>query len=161
MIVLFEKIEEISGGRVTFYTAKLDDKELTEIEIFDDKDFPDHSEELEILYTAMDLMQIKGALKVFFKEEGAANALPIVPQSLQVANGTDYGIRLFCIRINDNIVVLLNGDIKTALKNKDCENVRQHFNNARAIAMEIDKMIALKEIFPTDRDCLNKLEIEI
>lgn len=116
MVVLFEKIKEISKGRVTFYTARLDDKELNEIESFDNQEFPNHTEELEILYNAIDLMQIKGALKAFFKEEDAANALPIVPQSLQVANDTDYGIRLFCIRLNDNIVVLLNGSIKTAQK---------------------------------------------
>ena len=161
MLVLLEKIEEISTGKVTFYTARLDDKELTEIEIFDNQDFPNHSEELEILYNAIDLMQTKGAIKAFFKEEDAANALPIVPQSLQVNNETDFGIRLFCIRINDNILVLLNGSIKTTLKNKDCENVRPHFNNAKAIARKIDKMIADKDINPLDGECLNNLEIEI
>lgn len=39
--------------------------------------------------------------------------------------------------------------------------MRPHFNNARAIARKIDKMIEVKDIFPTDRDCLDKLEIEI
>lgn len=161
MVVLFEKIKEISDGRVTFYSAYLGDNDLTEIELFDNKDFPEHEHELEILYNAIDLMRTKGALKAFFKDEGAANALPFVPQSLQVANEADYGIRLFCIRINDNIVVLLNGSVKTALKNKDCNNVRPHFNNARAIALQIDKMISAKEIFSTDRDCLDKIETEI
>ena len=121
MIVTFEKIEDISTREVVFYTDRLDDKKLTEIEIFDEQEFPEHEHELEILYNAIDLMQGKGALKPFFKVEDAANALPIVPQSLYAASGTDFGIRLYCIRINDNLVVLLNGSIKTALKNQDCD----------------------------------------
>ena len=59
-------------------------------------------------------MKDKGALEAYFKVEDAANALPIVPQSLRVANKKDFGIRLYCIRINDSILVLLNGAIKTS-----------------------------------------------
>ena len=161
MTVSFEKIEDISAGEVAFYTARLGNKELTEIEIFDEQEFPQHEQELEILYNVIDLMQYKGALKLFFKEEDAANALPVVPQSLYAANGTDFGIRLFCIRLNDKIVVLLNGSIKTALKNQDCDNVRQHFNNAKKIAKKIDNLIIDGDIKPLDKDCLNDLEIEI
>jgi len=161
LIVAFEKIEDISAGEVVFYTARIGDNELTEIELFDEQEFPQHAQELEILYNAIDLMQTKGALKPFFKEEDTANALPIVPQSLHVANGTDFGIRLFCIKINDNIVVLLNGDVKTALKNQDCDNVRQHFNNARKIARKIDKMIIDGDLNPLDTDCLMDIEIDV
>lgn len=161
MVVCFEKIEDISHGKVAFYTVKLGDNQLTEIELFDSKDFSDHAQELKILYNAIDLMQIKGALKAFFKDEDAANALPVVPESLQVANGTDFGIRLYCIRINDNLAILLNGAIKTAHKNQDCENVRQHFYNAKRIAKAIDKMILDREINPVDANCFANLEIEI
>ncbi len=81
-----------------------------------------------------------GALSQFFKSEDAAEALP--PYSFFESDQfDDYGLRLYCIRLSPCIVILLNGNRKTALKVKDCENCFPHFDFARKLAKKITQAI--------------------
>ena len=139
MKVYFEKITEFSHAVVHFYTVIFDDEDLYEFEKFQDTDFPEHTKELEIMYAVIEEMQQRGAKLYYFKEENAANAIPKVTQNIIYANKKDFGIRLYCIRLTDNVVILLNGGIKTKKLPIDCPNVRQHFNNAIKIAKRLDK----------------------
>ncbi len=161
MKVYFEKITEFSGAVVDFYTVLLDDDAFYEFEKFDNTDFPEHAKELQIMYAVIDEMQERGAKKYYFKEENAANAIPIVTQHIINANKKDFGIRLYCIRLTDNVVILLNGGIKTKKLPIDCPNVKQHFKNALKIAKQLDKAIIAKEINVQQKDCLQYYEIEI
>ena len=161
MVVTFEKIEDFSSGKVDFYTIKLDDNELTEFELFVDKDFPEHESELEIIYTAIEEMQYRGAKSIYFKDESNANAMPVVTKAIMDSNKGDYGIRLYCIRLTDNLVVLLNGDIKTEPKAQDCINVKKYFKNAVIIATKLDTLVINREINFQETDCLTNLEFEI
>jgi len=161
LYVSFEKIEEFSTNFVEFYTVRIDDDQLTEFEIFDGKDFPDHYQELEIMYNAIDIMQKEGAHKAFFAFEGPANAMPVVTKVIKYSNKTDFGLRLYCIRLTDSLVVLLNGDIKTKRNPVECANVSPHFTNALRIATALDKMIFQKEITLQKPNSLTDLEIEI
>ncbi len=122
----FKKVDELSHN-VDFYTVRLGNKELTEFEFFVNKDFPDHEEEIEILYNTIDIIGERGAKIRYFKSEGPANALPKVSKPVILSNEQDFGIRLYCVRLTDYLVVLLNGDIKTTLNPKDCPRVAKHF----------------------------------
>jgi hypothetical protein len=159
--VYFELIDDLSQKSVEFYSVKLGDDSLFEFEKFDDKDFPNHEEELQIIYSVINQMQFRGAKHYFFKHEGPANALPKVTQEIIEANKDDLGLRLYCIRLTDNVVVLLNGDIKTKQDPAECENVKVHFKNAIKIAKKLDKAILGREINYQQRDCLQHYEIEI
>ena len=53
-------------------------------------------------------------------------------------------IRLYCMRISDNVVFLFNGDIKTAHKAQDCKNVKSHFLLANKMTKLIDKALINK-----------------
>ncbi|HEY6083442.1 MAG TPA: hypothetical protein VIU45_08295 [Chitinophagaceae bacterium] len=161
MIVKFDKIEDISDGIVKFYSVRLRDNMLTEFEIFDAKDFPNHIEELEIMYATINEMKIRGAKPYYFKPEGPANALPKVKQKIIVANQKDFGLRLYCIRLTDEVVVLLNGGIKTQRDPKNCPNVKPYFEMAIKIAKVLDKALVDKEINYQEIDCLDHFEIEI
>lgn len=88
-----------------------------------------------------------GAYPQHFKSEDAAEALPPPYHSFIESdiNG-DYGLRLYCIRLSQSIVILLNGDRKTALKVKDCKNCYPHFNLARKLAKKITQAILDDEI---------------
>lgn len=161
MIVCFEKIHEFSIDKVEFYTIKLGNNELTEFELFVEKDFPNHTNEIEILYNVIEAMKTKGAKFHFFKDEANANALPIVPTSLMDSNKIDFGLRLYCIRITDNLVVLLNGNIKTHKNPALCENVKKHFKNALKIATKLDSLRFRNEINFLETNCLTNIEFEI
>lgn len=161
MIVLFEKIEDISTNIVDFYTVRINNNHLTEMELFEEKDFPDHRRELEILYSVIDEMRSRGGKIHYFKAENAANALPRISQEIITANKKDWGLRLYCIRLTDNVVVLLNGEIKTDLDPKKCPNVQKHFDNAVKIARKLDKLLYDDEVDYEKPDCLLNLEFEI
>ena len=55
-------------------------------------------------------------------------------------------LRLYCMRISENVVFLFSGDIKTTDKAQDCENVRPHFRIANHLTSLIDKALIDKEI---------------
>ncbi len=161
MRVTFEKIDELSTSKVEFYSVKLGDCSLAEFQKFDNKEFPQHLEELQIAYKTIKEIGKRGARSYFFKFESAAHALPIVSQAIMDANKEDFGLRLYCIRLTDNVLVLLNGDIKTDINPINCKNVKEHFSNANKIAKRLDKGLLDREINYQTIDCLINYEIEI
>lgn len=161
MKVLFEKIEELSEEYVEFYSAKFGKDTLFEFEKFEENEFPKHQEELQIIYNVINQMRKRGAKNYFFKHEGPANALPKVTQEIIEANKDDFGLRLYCIRLTDNVVILLNGGIKTKIDPTECSNVKEHFNNAIKIAKKLDKDLLAREINYQQFNCLEQYQIEI
>jgi hypothetical protein len=139
LYVSFEKIDMLSTGNVGFYTIRLGSASLTEFEKFDDSDFTHHHKELEIIYLILKEMGLRGAEPYYFRPENGAEALPakrVVPLEIIEAN-SDYGIRLYCIRLTKQVVILLNGGIKTNLNPKICPNVKMHFRNAYRLSAAI------------------------
>lgn len=55
-------------------------------------------------------------------------------------------LRLYCMRISDTVVFLFDGDIKTAAKAQDCENVKPYFRQANQLTTLIDQALKDKEI---------------
>lgn len=161
MTVLFEIIEELSFGKLELYSVVLGDHAVSEFEDFDNKDFPDHQKEIQVLYNVIDEMIGRGAKKHYFKFEGSFSAIPFVDDELKEANPNDYGIRLYCIRIDDSKLILLNGGVKTQRDPKQCPNVKGHFERGKRIAKVLDQAIAQKEIDITDAHSLNGLILEI
>lgn len=145
LIVSFEDITELSSELVRFYSVKLGSDSLCEFEKFDALELIEsgHLEERSILYTVLDEMTWRGAKRYFFKPEGAASALPRITALQADKNLHDFGLRLYCVWINENAVVLLNGGIKTTHNPLQCPNVKDHFRRALRIAQKIDR--ALKD----------------
>ncbi|MDI9365572.1 MAG: hypothetical protein QM541_11525 [Flavobacterium sp.] len=164
MIVRFIKIKELSTYKVGFYTLYLDEEELTEFEKFDGTDFTHHQEELKIIYYILKTMGLRGAKPYYFRPENGAEALPAkkdVPLRLIEAN-LDQGIRLYCIRITDKIVILLNGGIKTNQNPKLCSNVKRHFNIAWQLSAAITRAKLAGDIhWDSEGTELTPLEMQI
>lgn len=59
---------------------------------------------------------------------------------------SDLSLRLYCIKLNQNIVILINGAEKTADTAQDCPNVVHHFRRANKIATQIDNALYQKDI---------------
>ena len=161
MIVEFKKFYELSTGAVDFYSVLLNENELTEFEKFDAKSFPKHEREVTIIYDILKVIKKSKARNYYFKEEKSAHAIPIVPRSIMDANKNDFGIRLYCIYLNDNLVILLNGDIKTKKDPTACINVKDHFKRAWLIADKIDKMLADGGLNLNNRSCLDDIIFDI
>jgi hypothetical protein len=101
-----------------------------------------------------------GAYEDYFRNEaktGDARALPPKgkdrePQYIEYASDGDSGevkpndLRLYCMRLNEHVVLLFNGDIKTANDPEECDNVRPHFKMANKLAKLIDEALNNQEI---------------
>ncbi len=163
MIVSFEKIEEISSENIRFFTVRFDENELTQFELFLNKEFSadPHKKELEILFSSLKEMKTRGAKKFYFIEEQAANYMPVVSTGMKDKNKKDWGIRLYCIRLRDDLVILLNGDVKTSHNPLECPNVEKHFKNALKIAKKLDQSLISREIDYNDDNPFLSFTIEI
>ncbi len=53
---------------------------------------------------------------------------------------------MYCLRANENVVILFNGDIKTTQYPQDCPNVKLHFKQANQLTKAIDAAFREKEI---------------
>lgn len=105
-----------------------------------------------------------GAHKEHFKTEDAAERLPPpYHQFIESRGPDDYGLRLYCIRLTPSVVILLNGDRKTALKVKDCKNCYPHFDRARKISRKINEAIVegFIEINEDDKEIIVEEDFEI
>ena len=83
-----------------------------------------------------------GAKEQYFRPEQAAHALP--PPFRYT--GTKSNLRLYCMRVNENAVILFSGDVKTAKTAQECPNVKPYFDEALRLTKKIDEAIKEKRI---------------
>jgi hypothetical protein len=141
LVVTFVKIKALSTQKVGFYTVCLNESEISEFEKFDSLDLTSHQQERDIIFSILLQMGLREAKPYYFRFENGAEALPSnkdVPVEL-LESGNDFGIRLYCIRLTDNIVILLNGGVKTDIDPKNCNNVKNHFRLAWQLSACINR----------------------
>ena len=104
-----ELIEEYE--KVNFYSIRIKDAELTELESFFEK-FPEgceYDDEIDVIISWLDQIAERGALERYFRPEGRyGDGVGVIP--IDVGNK----IRLYCLRLSDKILVFGNGGIKDA-----------------------------------------------
>lgn len=164
------KIWDDETTHVTFYTIHREGDEFSETDKFylkfrDNPDYKEHLQQLtSLLFNVMG--EEHGANKNFFtRYENAATALPPLKSrisSLEL-NYAGFPLRLYCYRINDHLVVLFNGDIKTTAAVQDDPRLVLLFNQANHYVRQIDGAFRDKTIMlDTDRtivDFQGNLEI--
>ncbi|MBF4491256.1 hypothetical protein IR010_01800 [Flavobacterium sp. MR2016-29] len=94
-----------------------------------------------------------GAQAHLFRPEGETadtSALPPAknnnPSYIENGKKKPNALRLYCLRANQHVVFLFNGDLKTAIKAQECENVRDHFKLANQITAALDEAFKQKNI---------------
>lgn len=96
---------------VNFYSIKLEDEELAELDRFFEK-FPEgceYDDEIDVILAWMDHIAEHGALERYFRPEGRfGDGVGVIPIDL------GNKVRLYCLRLSDNILVFGNGGIKDA-----------------------------------------------
>mgnify|MGYP001573498695 CR=1 FL=1 len=140
------EVKELSGRKTRFYTIQFEDKPDTEFE-----DFLHRHENQEGLKEQLDELLVwldeiaarRGALHWLFRHENKAHALP---PKLRLQHLDVKYLRLYCLRLNDNVVILFNGGVKTTDKAKNCPNVRTDFNQANRLADAIYQILQSGDI---------------
>ncbi|MBS1622307.1 MAG: hypothetical protein JSS80_11795 [Bacteroidetes bacterium] len=156
MIVQLIAIPELAFEKVHYYTVLFEGRPYSEFRDFIIRMSKHDRDKIELAEINRYIQQIGeeyGAHKEHFKEEDAAERLPPpYHQFIETGEPDDYGLRLYCIRLTPSVVVLLNGDRKTALKVHDCKNCYMHFDRARKISKKITDAITDKFIEINDDD---------
>lgn len=150
MLVQLIHITNLRLKKVTYYTVKLEGKPISEFKDFQNRMSKDKKNDNELNEIARFIQQIGdnwGAHEKHFKHERAAERLPPPYHFIETEDSSDYGLRLYCIRLCNEIVILLNGDRKTDRYPDRCPNCAKHFNLANTLAKKITEAITDNNLF--------------
>ncbi len=133
--------------KVKYYTVRLtiedEMNEFSETDNFFQKyNTPNHPyyEEFGTIFKLLKVMGQKGAKDIFFRFENNAHALPSKPNKNQAVKVMLHSkLRLYCVKLSENIVILCNGGVKTENAAQKCSNVSRHFRLANKIAKKIQE----------------------
>lgn len=146
--------------KVTYYSVSINNEEAL-YDQFVEKHSTENKEKLHHILAWIEKLGNKiGADKFYFRNEAEtsdASALPppgIDKEPSYVEFNEDSGaevkmsndLRLYCLRANESLVFLFNGDIKTTSKAQDCPNVKPHFKLANKLTALINRAFIEKEI---------------
>lgn len=113
-----ELVEEYEN--INFYSIRLEEEELTELERFFEK-FPEgceYDEEVDVILSWMDKIAEKGALERYSRPEGKyGDGVGVIP--IVVGNK----LRLYCLRLSDKILVFGNGGVKDSKSWEESETL--------------------------------------
>ena len=157
-----EELEDLSGAKVTYYTVRFEGRKHNELEdfILRHHQNPTIRDEFnDLLGWMQQIGNRTGARLMYFRHEGNAYALPPKAYLLEI----DYteNLRLYCLRLSDDLVVLFNGGIKTTRTPDECPNVRKYFREARQLTYAIDVKIREGEIAVDYKKLIFALDFEL
>jgi hypothetical protein len=139
---------------VSYYTVRWEDNNLSETDKFIKKILHQqtaYKTDLQEILTLIEMIgEERGAKDVYFtRHEDLATALP--PPSTLLVRGIEIPfyenkLRLYCIKINENIVILFNGGVKSSQKVQDSPNLLMKFREAQIFARRIWQALNDKDI---------------
>lgn len=141
--------------QVRYYSIKIDGEEQSQFEKFVNNHTKKNNEKLQHILDWIKLIGDKyGAKEGFFRNEAygsEASALPPKdiqkkPQYIESGCVVVNDLRLYTFRLNESVVFLYNGNIKTESTSQLCPQVKPHFMLANKATSEIDKLIKEREI---------------
>lgn len=107
----------------------------------------DHEEDLDNLVDWIsEIGNNRSARPNYFRNEQGAEALPPPARECRFYEKEVGALRLYCIRINQNIVILANGGIKTAQKVQDCPDLFPKFRFANTMNDQINNLILNRDL---------------
>jgi len=157
-----ERLTEFQFRKVKFYSIHSEDKEVNEF-----YDFLNRMEVIgeiagdlsNLLVWMEEIGENYGAIKSrFFRNESIfadVQALPPPNRQMELNEIIVEDLRLYCMVLNEHVVVLFNGGIKTTKKAQDCPNVSRYIKQANQAAEKIDELIRAREI------CWNSSQTDI
>ena len=144
----FEIVEWYTDGKsCTVYTIRCHNKKENEASLFFGKygssQSPLHDQALQLLQFILNSICMKyGAIDIFFdRHENLVNALPPLPKKHpnEIAFfGSAFPLRLYCYRVNEQILILFNGGEKTSNTAQGSKDLSIKFYEAQIFASKIN-----------------------
>lgn len=152
IFVHIQRLEDFQFDIVKFFSVRIEENEVNEF--YDFLNRMEDIEELEedllnLLVWIEEIGEYIGAKKHLFRNESITadvQALPPPAKQMQVYEIPVENLRLYCLVLNEHVVFLFNGGIKTTGNAKDCPNVGPHIKQANRIAGKIDELLKENEI---------------
>ncbi|MCC6723275.1 MAG: hypothetical protein IT258_02105 [Saprospiraceae bacterium] len=148
--------------KVNFYAFQIEGEEDTE----PDKFFNRFENELEVAEDLNNLIawieeigDKRGAKEYLFRFEESAQALP--PSAKFLVELPVRDLRLYCVRLSDEIVILANGGLKTSQKVAESPDLMAKFRFANRVSKCISEMIKSGGFQFAGKEILNLDELEI
>lgn len=147
-----ERLVDFQYRKVKFFSVCFETAEVNEF-----FDFLNRMEEIEeyeddlsnLLVWLEEIGNNYGAQIRFFRNEAwtaDVKALPPPRKQMKLKKIEVDDLRLYCLVLNENVVFLFNGGIKTTDKAQDCPNVGAYFKQANQLASKIDQFVSSGEI---------------
>jgi hypothetical protein len=130
-------------AKVTFHTVRWESAELSETDKFvtryaNNSTYKEDLQKLIQLITNVIGNTYGAKIAYFNRQENKATALPPKGAVEEVRIGIDFPFRLFCYRINENIVILFNGGLKTSEKVQNSPDLSMKFREAQSFVKAIE-----------------------
>lgn len=137
-IILIKEFKRFK--KVTFYTLRYEESNISETDKFLDRfmNNTDFKEDFDDILNYIEEIGERGAEAKYFRFEGKAEALP--------PKWSQNKLRLYCIRLTDNIVILANGGIKSSQTAQDSKDLSMKFHFANKAAKELTECIMTGQI---------------
>lgn len=151
-IELFEEYDNIN-----FYSIRFDDETESEIEKFFLKfsSSSKYDRDFDKIIEWMDRIAEKGSLSRYFRPEGkyedGVSAIPIQANK----------IRLYCVRITDEILILGNGDVKNVRSWQDDPVLKSFAESLIKLKQKIDNRIKREKIFINGKEISGNLIFDL
>lgn len=135
------------GSQCTFYTVRKEGCETSETDKFFIKfeNSKKHKRSLQELAKFLEIViaEEDGAIEDYFRFENEAHALPPSGKHRLGQISVDFGnfpLRLYCLRLTENLVILFNGNEKTS-GTAQSGNTSMAFYEANAFALKIRRAL--------------------
>ncbi len=136
-----EEYREYDNVRI--YTVKFDDEKDNETDRFISRFIHDkkYKNDFSTIIYWINKIGTSGVLERYFRTEGRAVAIPVE---------SGKKLRLYCYRVNENILILGNGGIKTSKKVQKSPDCLPHFELMNHVAKKIywglhDEKMSIKD----------------
>ena len=137
---------EFDFNKVRYYTVKFDNDDKTEVDKFFEKYQESHSKS--VLYIKMWIAEIGEKFSAearYFRPEDNSEALPPPFNQLESVDieidQDNLSLRLYCIVLSPEVVVLVNGGIKESQKTQDSPTCWEHFLLTSSLSSQMRQMI--------------------
>jgi hypothetical protein len=166
-----QRLKDFQFDIVKYFSVHLEENEVNEFYDFLNRmeDIEDVEDDLSnLLVWIEEIGEQIGARKHLFRNESITadvQALPPPAKQMRVYEIPVENLRLYCLVLNEHVVFLFNGGIKTTVNAKDCPNVGPYIKQANQIAGKIDELLKENEITwnkdHTDIEFDKNLEFEL
>jgi hypothetical protein len=156
--VIISTFAEDETECVTFYSIKLDSDLDSQTDQFVEKfGKKEYKHQLDIILTAIELISCSGAAERHFRpaEKKADNVMELPGKKDKCL------LRLYCLRLSENVVVLGSGDVKETRTYNEDPNLDQHVKRLAAIDKLIKQRILNKQITIEGKELNGNLIFEI